>query len=928
MPYHYDHYSRQYYEYDDVPSYETYAYDNTIQRPPELTSPPQQQYPAVFTGYSSTAPPQPVYQYNFQAPNVPVNDFDYTRHYNQVAFAQGHHNLYQPYERTQSDYETNFNPPQRASIPNLAQPQPRVIVPPSPSQRTPSESHHTSPAVQISNQIPGSTAHAFSQQEPEQSHFPQTTRKSSGSAAKADLPNRFPVNLPPKPSPEEQKTSTNREQLNATPASRSVPIIQVPPRQNMPKSRVLQDATSNTPRQQSASKPQMPQPSFELSTQGPSMLLTLADEYINAAKKLEARNKDYYVLVSTALGCLEMTLNNFKLTPLREAQLSLRYAQLLHEETTNVDEAESVLSKAIGICERMSYVDLKYALQLLLAKVLFDSKPKAAMRDLTEIIKDLEAYRHSAWEYAFRFQAVFFHMSTPTASNLHDAVHHLERIQQTAKLSSDHMIYVFAALLQALIHLNDTAQDSMVNAQSALAKARSLQLNPEIENHPQIVSLIDILDVLCCLISEKVDTEQLLQRRKNMARTIANSVQRGPNWTKDELMWLRVNTSSTKGVPSQEGGLVQEMDGKLYIALEWMGKLELEGVGYLINALCWSMAGRAGHEKAVEYMRQGYKIPNLEIFDPEADEETKQQPPRPILVKDKAYRDRAHLLAAHYQAETALMKYALGSLNEAMNAVKAIGAHIDKISKVPPAYQALLDYLRGCVYQANGDLKKAVKHYQSISLQLPQKAHNEQSTTHKSHQATLGANFLLELQLLAAMNLANIIRDPTHPQHMHLQSLVNNISAYMTTTSPAKVRSSYNVLMSVLPTDTTTLQTKQLLSTAMYIGRDTKNHQITSVALAMIQDRFFRGGVQDATAVKSARATMLTIRDKWQNVLWWAVAGNMELESILLQIRKGNGPQKGTPEYEERMKEVKTKYKEIHAAWAKVPDKVKDVMLQ
>lgn len=930
MPYHYDQYSGQYYDYDDAQNanYDQYAYSHNS---PQVAYQNPQQYRPTFPAFNSAAPSQPAFQYNFGAPVLPNNSLNYNFNHNQPALSENRH-LYQPYNQAQVVQQSNHYPPQQSPSAQIRN-QPRIIVPPSPNQQIQVQSRQSPQTFQTpqrSHQAPGPVTPTVQQQKQPQVHSAQATARSVKPEPKNESVVSQPhsVNLPPKFVSEEYLSPAVKQEAPHPSPVRTIPVVQVPPRQAMASNRVLKETTPNKFRQQSVTKVQTSVPSYDLSTQGPSMLLSLADEYIDAARKLEARNKDYYTLISTGLACLEQTLNNFKLTPLREAQLSLRYAQLLYEETTNIDEAETVLSKAIGICDRMSFLDLKYALQMLLIKVLFESTPKAALRDFTDMIKDLEAYRHNAWEYAFRFQAVFFHMRTPNATNLHDAVYQLERIQQTAKLSSDHVIYVFAALMETLIRLNETAQDSSENAQRALAKARSLQLNPEIENHPQIVSLIDVLDVLCCLTSEKIDTEQLLQRRKIMAKTIANVIQRSENWTKDELIWLRVNTSSTKGLPSQEGGLVQEVDGKLYIALEWMGKLELEGVGYLINALCWSVAGRPSHEKAKEYMYQGYKIPNDEIFHPASSDGQKQRLPKPISVKDEAYRDRAHLLAAQFQAETALMEYAQGSLEVASKAVSAMQAHLSQISKIPPAYQALLDYLRGCIYQANGDLKRAVKHYQAESLRLPQRANQEQATPHKSQQHTLEDNFLLQLQLLAAMNLANIIRDPDHPQHQRLQSLVNNVSAYMTPNAAPKVRSSYNVLMAAMPTDSTTLQAKQLLSTAMYIGRDTKIHQITSVALSMIQDRFFRGGVQDAQAVKSARAAMLTIRDKWQNVLWWAVAGNMELESLLIQLKKGNGPQKGTPEYEERKKEINTKYKEIHAAWAKVPEKVKEAMLQ
>ena len=94
----------------------------------------------------------------------------------------------------------------------------------------------------------------------------------------------------------------------------------------------------------------------------PNLLISLAEEYFEAAHKLAPsiagsmfpENVDaYQKLIATGLGCLETALKNAKLSPRIEANIRLRYAGMLYEETENCMEAETALSKGIALCERV-----------------------------------------------------------------------------------------------------------------------------------------------------------------------------------------------------------------------------------------------------------------------------------------------------------------------------------------------------------------------------------------------------------------------------------------------------------------------------------------------------------------------------------------------------------------------------------------------
>ena len=63
--------------------------------------------------------------------------------------------------------------------------------------------------------------------------------------------------------------------------------------------------------------------------------------------------KEYNKMVATGLGCLEVAMNSNKLFPRLEARLCLRYASVLVEETNNITEAETALTRGILVCEKV-----------------------------------------------------------------------------------------------------------------------------------------------------------------------------------------------------------------------------------------------------------------------------------------------------------------------------------------------------------------------------------------------------------------------------------------------------------------------------------------------------------------------------------------------------------------------------------------------
>jgi hypothetical protein len=67
----------------------------------------------------------------------------------------------------------------------------------------------------------------------------------------------------------------------------------------------------------------------------------------------ESEVAEHHKLIATGLGCLDVALQSNKLWPRLEARLCLRYASVLIEETTNIMEAETTLTRGIAVCEKV-----------------------------------------------------------------------------------------------------------------------------------------------------------------------------------------------------------------------------------------------------------------------------------------------------------------------------------------------------------------------------------------------------------------------------------------------------------------------------------------------------------------------------------------------------------------------------------------------
>lgn len=295
----------------------------------------------------------------------------------------------------------------------------------------------------------------------------------------------------------------------------------------------------------------------------------------HVASSLSQPNMDeYYKLIATGLGCLEAALSLNKLPPRTEANIRLRYATILSEETDNLTEAEVALTKGIAVCEKHRLTDLKYCMQFQLLKVLFRRNRKAALVALDKNISEASTYKAVDWVYAFRFLKASFHLQSANPADNH-AMDNLRSIASMATHRGDSAIVVLTALLEGMIHLRSRREDSITRVQTCIAQASRYQLDPQ-AHIPQIEVLALLMDLACSLQQK---THQVVSQKLRALQYRMDELVQTSDWDhhRDELLLpLKKQPNSSTSVTGDTSTIIRSgNDGQNYIVMSFVTKVHM-----------------------------------------------------------------------------------------------------------------------------------------------------------------------------------------------------------------------------------------------------------------------------------------------------------------------------------------------------------------
>ncbi|KAK3994734.1 cohesin loading factor-domain-containing protein [Cladorrhinum sp. PSN332] len=595
------------------------------------------------------------------------------------------------------------------------------------------------------------------------------------------------------------------------------------------------------------------------------LLLCVAEECLekaDAAARIAAKSlspgdiQEHHKLVATALGCMDVALKSNKLYPKLEARLCLRYASVLIEETNNIMDAETTLTRSISVSEKHCFTDLKYCGYYLLMKTLYQRVPKGAITAIDTYIAACGALKHVPWIYAYRFLKASFYFGLGVAAEQH-SIDNLRRIAGVANQRKDYAILVMAVLMEGFAHLRSMKDDWVTRVQMCIAQVSKLQLENSAHT-PQTDVLHLLLDLACSLhqksyqiSAQKLTT--LLQRLEELNDS--------PDWgDQGGEMSLPINRmpNTIQTVSKDTRAVLRLGDQNIdYLVLSTLGKHEAW-------ALAWVFNGIIAHYQSsttTAAKSSGMWTEAVRILD--------KISPLPQALPEAVRRaDWARELLCYSHVLIGLEAASLSDWAK----VKQCLDSIDAAQPPTTSLETLTLYLEGVFYQGAAKLEKALEIWK-----------DEKFAVDASGALKNGSHLETELSILASLNRVWILQDSSCRDEAEIAELVDLLRPICEDNPDIEIRTAYNLAMaaSTFHPPLTLPQLKRHIQGCMQGAQSINNTQYLSMALNIMRNKLFENVVGEQ-ALKSAKAGAMQAK-KSGNLLWMSVADGMLAQSHEMQ---------------------------------------------
>ncbi|KAL8830234.1 MAG: hypothetical protein Q9191_001548 [Dirinaria sp. TL-2023a] len=653
---------------------------------------------------------------------------------------------------------------------------------------------------------------------------------------------------------------------------RSQPDVQPKVSQSV---QVVIPSPKNTPRHQSiktAARPVEPVRTnpTQLSVEHQLLLVSLAEDYFAAAyaggskvawMKRRSDAQTYHKLIATGLGCLEAVLKYWRLQPLLEARIRLRYATVLYDETENFMEAEEALSKGISICDRLRNFDLKYNMQHLLARVLHRRNNQASLKYIDRVIGDIEAYQHVAWVYAFRFLRVSLCLESSLRQDVLSALGQLRFIVSVSERHGDGAISALASILEALCYVRmSSSAETLEQAQRALAAARSLQFDSAVAEISQLATMTNFVD-LCCTL-QYLDPAKAVPKLQAMQTTL-EAVHTNSSSSETGNFLVPINHTQASQDKSCKGIIQDGTNGHQGLLFNWMPKEYIYNFGYLLSGICTAHKNPLDGQRSEHMLNEGLRKQEMNIRAAEelAQSATVAASQLSWWQSLKCYMQLHLAFALCARTAWSAASDRLRLLKEDMNAMQG---------DVPADLRVIVIYLEALIYQGTGRLDPALRIFQSPTFSLP----------HPNKPAP--SKHCLDMSILAALNSLLIIRSRT-PTSPEVALLIDRLGPLCAENTNKALMSAYNLILAIAPSAETIVRTKQCLQNALQAAKVVANNQLMCMTLNLMSWKFFRG-VVGQQAEKSARASQ-SLANKGKDTLWMSVSAGLLGDTLEIQGR-------------------------------------------
>ncbi|KAL7913813.1 cohesin loading factor domain-containing protein [Trichoderma velutinum] len=581
---------------------------------------------------------------------------------------------------------------------------------------------------------------------------------------------------------------------------------------------------------------------------------------------------EYQELIATSLSCLEAALQSSpQLAPREEARVRLRYAALLQEETENLMEAETALAKGIPLCDKYRLLDLKYCMQYLMLKVLFQRNHKAALKAVDGHISNCEVFKHVQWYYAFRLLKASFYLDIGSVSDT-GALDNIRAIQNVANTRGDTALSVLASLIEGFTLLKTTKDGNMEKIQACIAQVAKYQFDPSVQI-TQLTMLTLLLEVAASLHHQNPDhTAQKLRQ----LQVCLDDCEEWHNVKSDFLVPIKKESSAARTVSDDTQAILRlgEGEGEMdYLVMTFMTKMELRSLVFTISGLANFHKPSSQGRRSTEFWKEGLKI--LETWDASTAGIPYGAPiPLNVAIKQRAWRIEA-------QAYLTVLLGLVAASHCQWATVKQMVQNLESFvsPSTQPTVRLLSIYLKGVYHQGIGSLQAAL----DVFLDDRFKVHQQGSTGIKAGQQ--------EIALLAGLNRLWIMQHPSCRNDQETMDLIEQLQPHCNNHSNIDLRTAWHNVMAALVTDPPQQlnQQKQHIHAAMAGSKVTSNVLGAAVTLCIMRSRFFENVIGEQ-ALKSARAAAKQA-ERSGNVLWQSVADGMLAQSYEVQGQRDEAKQ-------------------------------------
>lgn len=270
------------------------------------------------------------------------------------------------------------------------------------------------------------------------------------------------------------------------------------------------------------------------------ILLANSDFYLRKAHQIVPHSNtpqgvsNYQTFIKLSIKSLLILIRRYDkaLNPYLELVIYLKLASIYFDETDNLNRADDYANKAIAITTRNNFLSLKFAAEVLAAKVLERSRPGLA---LNYLLDKIQSYNSSGLMYLGNLLSIL-----KTGILLQeDHIAGLVALQSLSSLNVvDPATKVFYLLVQANLHLTDASPAiaiSLCNEASTLFE--------HLQSYPQLMAMC-LLHKLCGHIQDSD-----LKQGKEMINKISDFVQDQQNngwrwWKEDGVINIAIGITS------------------------------------------------------------------------------------------------------------------------------------------------------------------------------------------------------------------------------------------------------------------------------------------------------------------------------------------------------------------------------------------------